>query len=686
MITEQETEASNLRYVKGIGPKRAEALAKLGIRSIRDLFYLFPHRYEDRSALTPINQLEPGQSTSIHGEVLSVKLKPIRYMPILEVVVGDKSGMITAVWFNQSYLKNQFSEGQKVFLYGKVEFYKKRLQMTSPEYEFLEEEDVTTHTGRITPIYPLTEGLFQRSLRSIMKGLVDHEIARHVREFLPPDFRSEHKLPELLPSIQEMHFPTDFAALENARRRIVFDEFFIFQLLLQKKIAQIKKKYQSFALKGEAEAFSKYTAALSFELTQDQKNAIHEMSEDLASTVPMNRLIQGDVGSGKTVVAAFALYLAHLNKLQSALLVPTEILAEQHARSLSKILEKLGVSVGLLTASTPAPKRERLVAELKQGKVSALIGTHAILQEDIRFSKLAVLVTDEQHKFGVAQRNKLLQVNPRPHQLVMTATPIPRTLALTLYGDLQTSTIREMPRGRKPIKTYWITRKKQDLVLKHIREKIEKGDQAYIIFPVIEETEKKDLLSAKKEFEKLRKGALLGISMGLVHGKVAHDERDAIMRAFHLGEIKILVATSVIEVGVDNPNATMMIIENAERFGLAQLHQMRGRIGRGEKESECFLFGEPTTEEGAKRLRILTLSTNGFDIAEEDLKLRGPGDFWGSRQSGDPLFNIANPILDSRILEEACRAAHQVSKRNLISESPSWQALRAFLDENPLHY
>lgn len=685
-MTVQTPESSSLRYLRGIGPKRAEALAKLGVQTLRELLYFFPRRYEDRSSLSKIEDLTPGQTTTIQGEILSVRFKPIRYMPLVELVIGDETGTIPAVWFNQAYLKNQFVQGQRAIFYGRVDLYKNRLQFNSPEYEIVDEEEESIHTGRITPVYPLTEGLFQRSLRSSMKHLIDEAAENHLHEHLPSFFCSEHDLLSLPQAVTQMHFPSSFEELGKARRRIVFDEFLIFQLILMQKIEKLKNKYQSYSLKNAEEHLKSFIKTLSFTLTPAQSKAIQEITLDLELSYPMNRLLEGDVGSGKTVVATFALYLAAKNGFQGGLLVPTEILAEQHYRNLFKWLDPLNVRVALLTSSTPTPKREKMIAELKQGKISVLVGTHAILQEEIKFQKLAILVIDEQHKFGVHQRNLLLHQNPRPHQLVMTATPIPRTLALTLYGDLQVSTLRELPKGRQPIKTYWITRKKQDLIFEHIKEKIAQGDQVYIIFPVIEESEKKDLLAAKKEFEKLQKGMFKGIPMGLVHGKVESLERDRIMRDFQSGEIKILVATSVIEVGVDNPNATMMVIENAERFGLSQLHQMRGRIGRGHKASECFLFGEPKTEEGGKRLRILTKTQDGFLIAEEDLKLRGPGDFWGTRQSGDPMFHTANPILDSAILEEAKEAARHIFKENLTQNSKDWAGMKHLLESLSFRY
>jgi ATP-dependent DNA helicase RecG len=538
--------------------------------------------------------------------------------------------------------------------------------MSNPEFEIVDGPTAESiHTGRITPIYPLTEGLFQRSLRTTLKEAVDHHLNNVITDALPPDLRSRLALMPLDQALREMHMPTSFDALENARRRIVFDEFFSFELQVFLKVKALRNEYKAPAFPIPPELIETFRSSLPFELTESQKNAILDLANDLKQTIPMNRLVQGDVGSGKTVVAAFALLAAQRSGLQSAFLIPTEILAEQHYQTLVRFLEPLGIHPELLTKSTSPDKRARLIAELKQGKTSVVVGTHALLQEDITFRNLGLLVVDEQHKFGVHQRNQLLLRTPRPHQLVMTATPIPRTLALTVYAGLDISTMKELPKGRVPIKTDWITRKKQPEIFVHMSARIQKGEQAYIVFPLIEETEKADLLAAKKEFERLRKTVFPKCRMGIVHGKLERPERESIMRAFTRGEIDILVATSVIEVGVDQPNATMMIIENAERFGLAQLHQLRGRIGRGTVESECFLFGEPATEEGKIRLRLLTKLSDGFLIADEDLKLRGQGDLWGTRQSGDPLFRVAHPILDEAILLQARKEA-----RNWISEIP----------------
>jgi ATP-dependent DNA helicase RecG len=686
MNTEVLPPPQDIRYLKGVGPKRALALERLGITSVRELLYFFPRRYEDRSQFRTIDSLLPNEAVTIRAEILTVRLKPLRHLSILEVAVGDKTGMIPAVWFNQPYLKKQFDVGQQVILFGKIELYQNRLQMTSPEYEVVETEEETVHTGRITPIYPLTEGLFQRSLRATLKEILETHLDKTISDPLPEFFRMEKKLVELREAIREMHFPSSFERQILARRRVVFDEFFIFEMILLQKMERMKAKYRAYSFSQGEHWAKQFTQSLPFSLTRSQVKALEEIGGDLEKPVPMNRLLQGDVGSGKTLVAAFALLLAAKNGCQAALLAPTEILAEQHFRTLENILNPFSVSVGRLTSSTPSLRRERLLAELKQGKLPILIGTHAMLQEDVRFKSLGVVVIDEQHKFGVYQRCQLLNADPRPHQLVMTATPIPRTLALTIYGDLETSTMKELPAGRQPIKTYWITRKRQREILEHILKKAQSGEQAYFIFPLIEETEKSDLLAAKKEFENLKTTVFRDLKMGLVHGRMTKEERDAIMQAFRNGEIQILVATSVVEVGVDHPNATVMVIENAERFGLSQLHQMRGRIGRGTGSSECFLFGEPKTDEGKKRLRILTKSQDGFLIAQEDLKLRGPGDFLGTRQSGEPFFRIAHPVLDEDVLLEARETAIELLKHRVLEQSPEWQGMKSYLEQVQLRY
>lgn len=541
----------------------------------------------------------------------------------------------------------------------------------------MEAGDLSIHTGRIVPIYSLREGLYQKTLRSTLHQLSQAPQTADWPDPLPEKIRREQTLIKIGKALQQIHFPSDQTALDEAKKRLIFDEFFSFQLSLQAEAKKSRERDDGIALAVEPGLENKFSESLPFELTHDQQKAITEIRQDLTLTRPMNRLLQGDVGSGKTVVATFSVCAAQSGGWQSALLVPTEILAEQHYKSLKKILAPFNTRIALLTKSTEKNRREKWLAELKQGKLDLVIGTHAILQDDVKFKNLGLVVVDEQHKFGVLQRHQLLGRSPAPHFLIMTATPIPRSLALAIYANADFSTIRELPKGRKPIQTYWISRLKQNEVWDHVHQKLSEGRQAYVVFPLIEESAKADLKAAETEFKILRESIFKDLNIALVHGKTKPAERDRIMKAFAEKEIQLLVSTTVIEVGVDQPNATIMVIENAERFGLAQLHQLRGRIGRGEHASECFLFGEPQTDEGKTRLRLLTKITDGFQIAEEDLNLRGPGDLWGERQSGIPHFRLAHPVWNLDILQAAKALAIST-----VQDSSNLDWLKRYLAEN----
>ncbi len=677
--TQNVTPETPIQYLKGIGPKRAESLKRLGYEAIGDLFYFFPRRYEDRSRFRPIRSCRIGEFVTIKGEVLSTNVRPVKRREIFEMVIGDDSGTIHASWFNQGYLKKNFEAGDHIVLSGKVEFYN-RLQLNSPEYEVLiSDEEETIHTGRITPIYPLTEGLWQRTTRAAMKQLIDHYPDILIREYLQPEIRERHHLDDLKHAVKNIHFPESFGLLQNARNRLVFDEFFLFELAILSKKEKEKQVGKASLISSSSEFAADFEKHLPFKLTASQKKVIHEILLDISKPVPMRRLLQGDVGSGKTLVAIMALLRACHSGFQSAFLVPTEILAEQHFKTVSKWLTPFNIPVKLMTGGTDEVTKQDIRYHLRQNKPIIIIGTHALLEEKVKFSNLALVVIDEQHKFGVKQRAHLLKGELSPHLLVMTATPIPRTLGLTLYGDLEISTINELPAGREAVKTYWITQQKEKEVFEFIIKKLNEGEQAYIVFPSIEETEKSDLLAAKKEYETLKKGMFKGFEVGLVHGKMDSREKESVMKRFHAGEIKLLVATSVIEVGIDNPQASIMVIENAERFGLSQLHQLRGRVGRGNKPSCCFLFGNPKTDEGKRRLRVLTKTNDGFKIAEEDLLLRGPGDFLGTRQSGMPQFALANLALDYDILRKAREEVKLLLERDPDLENPKFAPLKTML-------
>jgi ATP-dependent DNA helicase RecG len=662
-VLQQQTPA---QYVRGIGPRRFEALKRLGILTVRDLCYFFPNRYEDRAQFKNIVEITENQEVTIQGKILSLELKPTKKSTLLEALIGDETETILAVWFNQPFLKNKLHEGDTVVLSGKVEEFRGTLQMSSPEYEIVQNSDKDfTHAGRIIPVYPLTEGLIQRSLRQAMKEVVERHIPKEIREFLPENLRRKRGLISLHCALSQLHFPDTWDLIKQATTRIVYDEFLMFELALISKIRLTRSKEKGLPLICPPDFFKLFTKMLEFELTEDQKQAIRDITKELAKPVPMNRLLQGEVGTGKTIVAAYFLAVCAQAGYQACLVAPTEILSEQHYQRLNSTFSKLNIKTFLLTGSATEPQRLRIYERIRNGEIGIFIGTHALLQEDVNFSKLGLVIIDEQHRFGVEQRAKLVTKNPRPHLLVMTATPIPRTLGLTLYGDFSITVIREQPKGRKPIKTYWIHKDKEGEVLRHIRKIVTSTEeQAYILFPIIDESEHLDVQAATKEFERLRNGIFKNISIGLLHGRLSKKDRDKTMGSFQIGLIKVLVATSLIEVGVDNPNVTFMVIENAERFGLSQLHQMRGRIGRGHQESMCFLFGNPNSDESKKRLRILTKTNDGFQIAEEDLALRGPGDFFGTQQSGLAFFKLANFIRDANILSRAKEDATHILEQD----------------------
>ncbi|MCD5391037.1 ATP-dependent DNA helicase RecG [candidate division NPL-UPA2 bacterium] len=671
-----------VQYVKGVGPKRAQILARIGIETLSDLLYYFPRRYEDRSHLKPISQVQMGTVETIKGEVLTSGIqKPRRQLEILKVAVGDGTGVIYGVWFNQSYLKKSFPQGATIILSGRVDRLRE-LRIVNPAYEILtgNEEDLI-HTGRIVPIYSLTEKLTQRWLRSMVKKAVS-EYAGQLPDMLSPQIQRRYSLINLPGAIGSIHFPQSEEDKEKARRRLVFDEFFLLQLGLalskRRKTADKGIKHRA---KGEL--FQKAKEYLPFQLTSAQEKVIEEVRADMEREVPMNRLLQGDVGSGKTVVAISALLRAVEGGFQAALMVPTEILAGQHFLTLQRWLLPLGLKVTLLIRSIGPKMKAQAGEEIESGQADIIVGTHALIQERVKFPKLGLIVIDEQHRFGVRQRATLRRKGLKPDVLVMTATPIPRTLALTVYGDLDISTIDELPPGRRPVATYWAEERNRRGVYKFIEEQVKEGRQAYIVCPLIdsERGEKLEVKAATQMAEHFRKSIFPHLRIGLLHGRMKGEEKERVMQSFNYKRIDILVSTTVIEVGIDVPNASIMLIEEADRFGLAQLHQLRGRVGRGDYQSYCIMIGRAASEEARRRLQVMTETTDGFRIAEEDLELRGPGEFFGTKQSGFPELRIGNIVSDMKLMELARQEAlslmkgdprlekceHRLIKHNLIN-------------------
>lgn len=644
--------------LRGVGKRQSRRLARLDLFNIRDVLYFFPRRYDDYSSLKPINRLEYGEEVTVVAKVQSASSRRTRSgTPLFKAVLSDGTGRIEATWFNQPYLERRIRRDQQIVISGKVDEYVGQLCFTSPAWEPLQED--LLHTGRIVPVYPLTEGLSVRWLRRLIKRTVDRWAPR-LPDHLPSSVRERCGLPDLGTALQQIHFPDNFGALEEARYRLAFDELFVFQLgrLCQRHRWRSEPGRE---LPIDDDTLQAFVLGLPFELTSAQREALGEIVTDLRSSRPMNRLLQGDVGSGKTVVAAAAMALAVAADTQAAMMAPTEILAEQHYGTLTELLADLPErrpSVRLLTGSVPGTEREEVYAGLADGSVDIVVGTHALIQEGVAFHDLALVVIDEQHRFGVRQRAALRQKGGSPsspyspHLLVMTATPIPRSLQLTVWGHLDVSVIDEMPPGRQPVATRLILPRERERAYSFLRSQIEKDHQAFIICPLVEESDKIEAKAAVEEYERLQKEVFPDLRLGLVHGRMNADEKEAVMAAFARGELEILVATSVVEVGIDMPNAAVMLIEGAERFGLAQLHQFRGRVGRGDHRSYCLLVSKSASSEAKERLKAVEATTDGFALARKDLEMRGPGEFLGTRQSGVPDLKMAS-LADLKLIERA---------------------------------
>ncbi len=663
-----------VQYLKGVGPKRAKAFASAGVNTIEDLFYFFPRRYEDRTNFSSILGLKSGSIQTIKATVLDKGGRQSfrrRSFSITEVAVADKSGKISCVWFNQPYLKDYFKVGTELILYGKVEEYAGRLQLNSPEFELVsEDDDASLNIGRIVPVYSLPEGLTQRSLRRLINYSLD-EYLPALGDFLPYDIRSRNDLLNLAKSLRNIHFPESNQMQAAALRRLSFEEFFLFQIPLA--LRKLKKgQRKGIAHKVEAGLVLEFIASLPFKLTKAQEKTIDEIKADMVRPSAMQRLLQGDVGSGKTVVATVAAIAAIQGGYQVAFMVPTEILAKQHYEKLKfqiSILKDKELKIGLLISSTNNTEKEKNIRDIAQGKVDLVIGTHALLEEKVNFKRLGLVVIDEQHKFGVGQRALLPAKGLNPDVLIMTATPIPRTLAITLYGDMDISVINELPPGRLPIKTVSFSQEDKPKAYAIAREQLKQGRQGYIIYPVIEDSYSLDIAGAKKRYEELSRVEFKDFKIGLLHARLKQREQDEVMFKFREKKLDLLVATTVLEVGIDIPNATCMIIEEAGRFGLAQLHQLRGRVGRGGLESYCVLVYDSSSPAVKLRLGSMIKYSDGFRIAEEDLKLRGPGEFFGRRQHGLAELKIANPLTQMQLLKRAREEAV-----NLINADPGLEA------------
>jgi ATP-dependent DNA helicase RecG len=657
-----------IQFVKGVGPAKAKLLVNLGVSTVEDLLYLFPARYEDRSQLMAMAMVQVGEKQTIGGHVLKVgKRNFYSKTRAFEIVVGDKTGQIACVWFNQPYLDKYFKEGQEIVLYGRVETFKNRLQMIVPDFELINPEDRTLNMGRIVPIYPLTKGVTQRYLRKLIDTLLDLH-AQDLEDVIPIDIRKRHHLDNIAESIKHIHFPRNFEDQQAANSRVAFEEFFLFQVCVTlRRMSIIEKK--GFSHRIDSSLIENYLRSFPFTLTQSQFKAIEEISADMKKGRPMLRLLQGDVGCGKTIVAFFGCMAAVANKAQAAIMAPTEILATQHHENFKRLFATgpfAHVRVALLTSRMPKKKKDELYQKLKNKEIDVIIGTHALLQEAVDFAHLTFVVIDEQHKFGVNQRAILTLKGNNPDILIMTATPIPRTLCLTLFGDLDVSVINELPPGRGKISTYHFPTEKSQGVYERVRQWVSKGTQAYIIYPLVEESEKIDLKAAKEGYEHFVEFEFKGLRLGMVHGQMDRTEVDEMMQKFKHHEIDILVATSILEVGIDVANANVMVIEHAERFGLSQLHQLRGRIGRSDKDAICLLLADPTTEEGKARLEAIVKTTDGFKIAEYDLEIRGPGHYFGRHQHGLNELKVANPVTQIDLLQKA-----RAEAGNLIKLDPS---------------
>ncbi|NLT94214.1 MAG: ATP-dependent DNA helicase RecG [Clostridia bacterium] len=666
-----------IQAISGIGPKREKELKRLGINNVADLFYYFPRRYEDRSQFTPLDRLINNTNVTIQGTIKKTEIvRPKKSLTIYKAFLVNETGSIIAVWFNQPFLKNVLKAGTNIIASGKVDLKFER-QIIVSDYEICRSEPEQLHTGRIIPVYWGSEKITSKLLREIIYKAKDKYLSQ-MEETLPPEIIDKYQLMSLTEALSEIHFPSDFDLLKKARYRLVFEELLVLQLSIKAYRKKIEKLRGVKHCKDKT-LTDKLVENLPFSLTEAQKKVISQIEHDMESEKIMYRLVQGDVGAGKTVVAVWALVKAINGGFQGVLMAPTEILAEQHYLNLQKILKPLEISPVLLTGNTPITEKKEILNSVSQGEIKLVIGTHALIQNEVIFKNLGLIIIDEQHRFGVKQRLALQEKGSNPDVLVMTATPIPRSLALTLYCDMDLSIIDELPPGRKEVKTYHLSEKNRQQVYNLINREIKNGHQVYIVCPLVEESERLDLENVQRLADFLKSRIFPRYNIAVLHGRMTRSEKESIMNRFRNGEINILVTTTVIEVGVDVPNATVMVIENAERFGLAQLHQLRGRIGRGHAQSYCILVSEAKTEVAKARMEVMCRSNDGFIIAEEDLKIRGPGEIFGIKQHGLPDLKIADLILDQPILAETGRLVNQILAEGL--DLPKYHKFKMAVEE-----
>jgi ATP-dependent DNA helicase RecG len=676
--------SSPLQFLKGVGPRKAADLKRAGLLTVEDLLYRLPFRYEDRSRMQPIASLRPGAKAAALGEIKSARVTVTRrrHFSIFNAVLGDASGAIRCTWMNQPYLADILKPHLSVIVFGEVKLDSTGVHFMNPEYEIVSDEGSAVHTGRVVPFYEKTGTVTPNMQRRIVRQALD-QLPPEVPDLLPPDLRARLDLTVRRRALEEAHFPPADVEVDElnafqspAQRRLIFEEFFLYQIghAWRRHAAGTERKPFTLVVDDRVRAAAAHV--LPFKLTAGQRLALKEIVDDMRRTTPMHRLLQGDVGAGKTIVALLAAVVAMENGLQVAFMAPTEILAAQHYGTIARLLAQSRFRVGLLTGSTPALRRRTLAADVERGTTNLVVGTHALVQDTVTFQSLGLVVIDEQHRFGVVQRAALRAKGLRPDVLLMTATPIPRTLALTDYSELDVSKIGDLPPGRRVVRTWVKPESRRDEVYALVRDELDKGRQAYVIYPLVDESEKIDLRSATEMADHLQAEVFPAYRVALLHGRMKQDAKDRVMHAFAAGQIQLLVSTTVIEVGVDVPNASVMVVEHAERFGLSQLHQLRGRVGRGPWDSHCvLLYQAPWSNEARERLKALSETSDGFVIAERDLELRGPGDFFGTRQSGLPRLRTGDLVRDRSVMEDAHREA-----RALVEHGGLTPDLRDFVE------